>query len=269
MFDVRQRNCPGNLLRALTAAIAASLCLSAACAPAQEIDLPIGEVLHYRLYWGVIPVGTGALSTRWVKKGGRRLVAIRAEARTGPVVATIYPVDDVIESLVDPDTWLPVQYVERLSQGRERYHEVISFDHAAGKAHWHCLNTGVKQEVDIAPDTRDALSMMYRLRTRGVAPGEKASFQVLVDNRLYGLEIEAHGVEKVKVPGYGRRACLKVEPKARFGQIFIRRGRMQFWFSRDRRRVCTRIAGQIPLASVRAVLTGVEGPGDDSWVRGK
>jgi len=256
-------------LRGPAVIIAALICLSAARAPAQAIDLPVGEILHYRLYWGIIPVGTGELSTRWVKKDGRRLVAIRATARTGPVVATIYPVDDLIESLVDPETSLPVQYVQRLSQGREEYHDVTVFDHAGGKAHWRCLRTGVKQEVDIAPDTRDALSLMYRLRTKGVAPGEKASFRVLVDNRLYGLEIEARGVEMVKVPGHGRRACLKVEPKARFGQIFIRKGKMQFWFSRDRRRVCTRIAGQIPLASVKAVLVGVEGPGDDSWVRDK
>ncbi|MBM4143322.1 MAG: DUF3108 domain-containing protein [Lentisphaerae bacterium] len=256
------------LCLALCLALCPALCTGAPSgASAGETGFPVGETLRYRLRWGLIPVGEGTLSTRWIERDGRRLVAIRATARTTAVVAAIYPVNDMIESIVDPETMLPLSCAQDLDQGWEREKDVVVFDHAAGKARWRCLLSGETMELDIAPDTRDALSLMYEMRRRGMAPGESASFRVLVDNKLYDLHVTAYDLEQVALPGYGTRPCLRVEPLAKFGQIFIRKGRMHFWFSSDRRRVCARIEGHIPLVSVNAVLTGVEGPGDDSWVR--
>jgi hypothetical protein len=50
--------------------------------------------------------------------------------------------------------------------------------------------------------------------------------------------------------------------------VFVRKGRMQFWFSTDPMRVCTRITGQMPLVSVKAVLTDAQGLQKDGWDRG-
>jgi hypothetical protein len=210
-------------------------------------------------------VGTGQLSTKWADRDGRRLIALVATAKTGPVVATLYPVDDVIESLVDPVTFLPVEVSQNLRQGWERKRDVTVFDHASRKAKWRSLLTGDEREIEIAEDTRDALCVVYHMRSAGLEPGQTVSFRVLVDNKLYDLMVEGQGIEPVRVPACGSRDCLRVEPLARFGQIFIRRGRMNFWFTRDRERVCTLVTGQIPLVSVRAVLTGAAGPGMKEW----
>ncbi len=90
-------------------------------------------------------------------ENGRRLLAIRARIQTVSVLDKIFPVDDFLESVVDPQTFLPLRFTRRLSEGPLPLHEVTTFDHAALQAHWkHLLRKGFEQDFAIEADTRDA-----------------------------------------------------------------------------------------------------------------
>ena len=78
-------------------------------AAARDFWFPVGEKLSYRLYWGIIPVGHCEMTTAWVTHGGKEMLAIRAIAKTTSVVSKIYPVDDFVESIINPETFLPFQ----------------------------------------------------------------------------------------------------------------------------------------------------------------
>ena len=53
----------------------------------------------------MVSVGTCRITTQWVEEDGRTLLAIRYRTRSNKVIAVIYPVDDKIESIVDPETF--------------------------------------------------------------------------------------------------------------------------------------------------------------------
>ena len=82
----------------------------------KDLWFPVGETMEYKLYWGIIPVGRAELRTFWDTKDGTNVVVIRATARTTAVVAAIYPVEDIIESTVDPETFLPLKYTQHLRE---------------------------------------------------------------------------------------------------------------------------------------------------------
>lgn len=230
-----------------------------------ELWFPVGETLEYKIYWGIIPVGRATLSTEWVEEDGRRLIALRGVGRTGPVVATIFPVEDVIESIVDPDTFLPVRYTQRLREGRHRRHDVVTFDHDGRVANWVSLRKNTSGVLPIASDTRDVLSLVYSMRSRGFAVGQKEFFRVLVDNKLYDLHVRGVRRRQLKVRGYGEVESLEVEPEATFGGVFVRKGRVWIWFSLDPRHLLLRARAKVPVASLRARLVRVAGPGVDVW----
>lgn len=234
----------------------------ARAAPAMTNDLwfPVGEKLLYKLYWGIIPVGRAEMTTTWVEEDGRHLIALRATARTTSIVAKIYPVDDFIESVVDPETFLPLRYVQRLKEGRHLRHDKTIFDHKARKAYWESGLDRSANEIEIAPDSRDVLCLIYYMRSKGFEVGQETKFRVLVNEKLYDLKVIGVKYEKIRVRGLGRLRCLKVEPKAGFGEIFVRKGRIQLWFSDDERHICTRMTAKVPLASIKAILVGVEVP---------
>jgi hypothetical protein len=228
---------------------------------------PLGEKITYKLYWGIIPVGRAWFEATPVRLGTRECLSLRGRAKTNAIVATIFPIDDDVQSFVDCRTFLPVRYRQNLREGRKRRNELVTFDHRNGKAYWENLDNHEVKIIEIESDTRDVLTLTYAMREKGLEVGQIARFQVLVEDKLYDLEGRALQTETVDVGRYGEVECLKVEPKAKFGEIFVRKGRVFMWFTNDDRRLCTRMTALLPFANLKAVLEKVEGPGDDRWVK--
>lgn len=227
---------------------------------------PVGEKLTYRLYWGYMPVGTAVGWTEWVNHEGRRLLAIRLRTRSNKIIEKIYPVDDTIESLVDPETFLPVQFTKQLSEGKHRHHEVTVFDRTNQVAHWTSLLKNRSKSFPIPPDIRDIPTLMYSLRSHAFKPGAREHFNVMADEKVYDLWLNVRKKEVLNLPNHGEVASIQTEPEAAFQGIFVRSGKIWIWISDDARCLATKVHATIPVADVRAVLWSVEGPGNDRWI---
>ncbi len=235
--------------------------------PGVDLWFPVGETIRYRIHWGFIPVGTSEATTQWVEHEGRTLLAIRFRTWNHPVIATFYPVDDFLESLIDPETFLPVQFTKHLQEGSYHCHEVTTFDREEGMARWVSKLSGEERTYEIEPDTRDLISFMYNMRRKRLEPGTKKDFQVMADEKIYDLHVRAADIEKIKLPHYGKVRSLRIEPQAAFEGLFVRKGKMTLWVSRDERRLLTKVSAKIPVASIHLKLESVRGPGDDRWIR--
>ena len=235
-----------------------------------DLWFPVGEKLVYRLYWGVIPVGICEMSTQWMEVEGRTLLSIKAIAKTTSVVSKIYPFNDYVETRINPETFLPVEYVQKLREGRHVRDDIVSFNHAGCVAIWKSAKqnaANVTKEIKIERDTRDVLCLAYYMRSKGLAVGQEEGFRVLVDDKIYDLQVTGLGYETMNVEEFKDVKCLVVEPRAAFGGIFVRKGRVALWFSEDMRRICTRMTGKLSVANLKAILMAVGGPGDDAWSR--
>ena len=232
-----------------------------------ELWFPVGETLEYTITWGHIPVGTALVWSEWIQEGGRWRVAIRMRTRTNKVLSTLYPVDDFVESVIDPVTFLPLRFVKKVNEGRSRYDQETQFDHAAGKARWVSRLDGREREFAIQPDTRCIVSLPWWLRRFEFKPGEERTFMVMADRKMYELIVKPERYEDLDVGDHDDVPCLKIEPSATFEGVFVRKGRMWMWVSRDPRRLCTLVAAEVPVGRVRAHLEKVRGPGDDFWVK--
>lgn len=236
-------------------------------ASATNLWFDVGEHLTYDIYWGFIHVGQTEVTTEWVKhEDGRTLLRIRFKTRTNRVVETLYPVEDIQETLIDPETFLPVQNLVKSRQGRRSQHEITRFDHQAKKAHWESLKKNRKKEVDIEADTRDIISSMYFIRSKNYAVGDSIEMKVFTDEKLYDLFVKIPKKEKVNLDTYGQVASLRFDPEAAFNGLFVRKGKMTLWVSDDGRKLCTKITAEVPVAKIRIQLLKVSGPGRDFWV---
>lgn len=230
-------------------------------APAPELWFPIGEELVYDIYWGKIHVGRSRATTDWVEEDGRRLLRVQLRTRTNKVLSMMYPVNDHIESRIDPNGFVPVLFVKNLSEGRHRNHEETRFNHAAGVACWTNLLNGKSAEFPIAKDTRDIPALMYYLRQQDLQAGTNYEFSVMADEKIYDMTLETLGEETISLPKLGKVKSLRMEPKATFGGVFVNKGRMWIWVSRDERRVAAKISVEVPVARVHLYLRQILGPG--------
>jgi hypothetical protein len=254
--------------------VALLLCLFAGVAGAEDVHIPkgtntycfpVGERLTYGLYWGVIPVGEAVLESSWIEEDGRILLCLVSTAKSGRVLSGIYPLDDYVKSVVDPATFLPVRYEQRLREGRHVRHDVVTFDREKLVGHWRSELNGRTNDIPILKDTRDVVCLSYYMRMQTYTGTEHLAFQVLVDDKLYDLNVSFEGRETQKVDGYGQVPCFRLEPVAKFGAIFVRKGKVNLWFSEDSRHTCTRMSGKVPVASVKAILTDVSGDDESPW----
>lgn len=256
---------------ALRAGLAAGWLLLAAGpvgAAGEGLWFPVGERIAYRILWGRIPAAVSVASSEWVDHDGRRLLAIRFETKSNRVLSTFYPVDDFIESLVEPETFLPVRFTKRLNEGRYHCDETTEFDHERGVAVFTNNRSGRRREYAIEPDTRDLVSFMYGMRRVELPVGSRREFRVMADEKLYDLTLRAAKKVGIGLPNHGKVNSVQLEPEAAFQGLFVRSGKMTVWVSDDDRRVITKAAIKVPVAHVNLVLDKVSGPGDDAWVVG-
>lgn len=243
-----------------------SLPLGAESAPATNLWFPVGETLIYKVQWGVWVVAETRVTNGYFEENGRQLLAIRATTKTLNIMKRIYPVDDFLESVVDPVTFLPLRFTKRLSEGSYRLHEVTTFDHQARQAHWHHKLKGDQKDFAIDADTRDLLSFMFYMRSQKLEPGRRYDFRVMADEKLYDLIIESRDLETLEIGNFSGIRCLKFDPDAKFQGLFVRTGKLEVWASDDDRCLCVRATARVPLiGTIRLLIDRVEGPGDDYW----
>lgn len=237
-------------------------------ASASNLWFSVGEEIIYNIYWGVVHVGSSHVKTGWVQhEDGRTLLQVRFESRSNKVLAMLYPVEDMQEVLIEPETFLPVEFRKVSRQGRRRYNDIIRFDHATGQAHLESFLTGKKKTIAIEPDTREIISLMYLVRSMNVDVGAEKTMKVLASEKIYDLFIKVPRKEPVKLERYGAVESYLFDPEAAFDGLFVRKGKVYLWVSADERRLCTKISAAVPVASIEIRLAEVKGPGDDFWVQ--
>lgn len=231
-----------------------------------ELWFPVGEEQFLDLQWGILPVGSSHVWSEWVREDGRWLLAIRLRTRTTSVLDTVYPVDDFIESIVDPKSFLPLRFVKKINEGKSRYDELTTFDHAKRLGTWRSMRNDKVKEFAIEADTRDIPSMLYWFRKERFEPGDARVYRVMADEKIYTVIPKPVARETLRTSDFGRVPCMRFEPEAQFDGLFVRKGRLWVWVAEDDRRLAVRLAAEVPVANVKAVLVRVRGPGSDRWV---
>ena len=236
-----------------------------------ELPFPIGETLVYTISWNGIPVAWAESTTQMETYEGREVLALRVRAQTYSFFNHIFKVDDVNESLIDPETLLPIRYTKNIKEGSYRCHEVTTFDFVAGKAYFaQQIDKKSKKIYDIDPDTRDLISFMYFLRSEISSEESVVRYRVMTDEKIYELILTTEDVKKIDLPGYKRDVpSLKMEPEAKFDGLFVRKGKATVWISRDPRHLLTFAKVKVPFGRARIKLQSVSGPGDDFWITEK
>jgi len=217
------------------------------------------ETLRYELLWGVIRVGSAEVTTRLVEEDGRPLIRFRFTAKSNWWVEKIYPVEDCIDSFIDPETLLPVKLVKRTSEGRLRCDDQLSFDRERGVACWVDHVKGGRIEYAVAPDTRDFFSLMYVMRSFDLRPGREDRATIAADERMHGLIIQVGREEIIPLRGGGKVRALRLHIESEREGLFVRKIPGAVCISSEFPHVVVQMQVKVPVGSVRAVLASSPG----------
>ena len=214
-----------------------------------------GERLYFDVFWGGMLVGHSSIECLPTTDPG--LLAVRTTARANKTIQSMYPVQDTVQSLVDPRTGLPVRFRKSQREGVYSADVRIDFRRAQSLA---LVSATIKGEakpdttIDLSGGEFDLLSAFQHVRASDLEPG-KSQFLSMVDNRKRFASVEIVCLRReILDTGKGTVRTLVIEPKIHGDALFASKGRMLMWVTDDAWHVPVRMESKVKLGTIRADL---------------
>ena len=117
----------------------------------------VGEQLTYEISWLNITAGTAVMAVSGAgTDGDRPLVKFITTAQSRPAITTFFPVDNRVESIVDPATLLPDHLTFRRREGKKKEDIEYRFHQKEGTVT--VVKGGATETLEMPPGTQDVIS---------------------------------------------------------------------------------------------------------------
>lgn len=216
-----------------------------------------GEVLSYRLHYGVIDAGVAILEVKpdVMDISGRKVYHIVGNGYSKGTFDWFFKVRDRYETFMDKDALLPWMFVRRVYEGGTTINQDYVFNHYTNK-----VDVGGGEKVDIPSGTQDMISAFYSARNldfTGAKEGDVFTINSIVDKEIWPLKIRYVGKETIDTE-LGTFRCLKFRPIVQQGRIFKHEEDLNVWITDDKNHVPVRAQAKILFGSIKLDITGAK-----------
>ncbi len=218
----------------------------------------VGEHFIFDVFWMGIPVGYGSLEVKEkTVVAGRPAFRIEAVAETNEFLSKIYPVRDVVQTVIDAENFRSLEFRKTVSEGRYRADERVVYDYGQKKIFYESLKNGTKKEYPLDADVQDFLSAFYWFRLQPVKVGQNVHTLVNDEEENWDLEIRCLKTEVKELRGGAVIDTFVVEPKTRLRGVLYARGRAWVHFSAGPERAPIHFTLSTPFGPIVGVLRNV------------
>ena len=224
----------------------------------QSKSFTSGEVLRYRISYGLMDAGEAVLTVKeTTKKGadGRPLYHVKGEGKTLGAFNWFFKVEDTYESFIDKKGAFPWHFVRDVNEGGYKINQEYAFNQDKQKV----VTEGKEYKVPLA--IQDMISSFYYARTlnfKNMKVGDITEFQCFMDGEVWPLKIRYVGKENIKIRK-GTFECLKFQPVVQEGRYFEKDDDVEFWVTNDANRIPVLVKAKIPVGTVKMHLVEWEG----------
>lgn len=225
---------------------------------AQLDKIQSGEVLTYRIHYGLLNAGTASLTTLKTNYQGVPHFYVKGIGRTTGAVKTFFKVEDKYESFINLNTGLPSFYVRNVKEGGYSQHLQTVFNHDN-----HTLILTDKKNPANGSKTlksvkgvQDMLSAFYYLRAltpSQLKVGSVINMNVWIDDELFPFQLKVVGTENFKTK-FGTVNALKIIPSVKSGRVFKDNESVTMWVTNDANHVPLSIKASLAVGSLKADL---------------
>lgn len=223
----------------------------------RAVPFTVGETLTYDIGWAnFLTAGTATISVR-EKRPSYGSVAYYVTAEGEPVsfVAKLYSLYYKVDSLIDAYSLLPQRAsIYSNENGRQKMRTTL-FDQRKRTATYEVrASTTTMRTLRLPPETLDALSAIYVMRTLPLKVGNTMDFPVTDSGELMRLHVSVAGREALSTSG-GTTDTWKIEPALldAAGRPTSTR-RVAIWLTDDARRMPVKMTAETAFGAFSFVL---------------
>jgi hypothetical protein len=213
-----------------------------------------GEVLTYKLHYGIINAGVAVLEVKpdILNINGRKVYHIVGNGYTTGTTDWFFKVRDRYETYMDKDALLPWLFVRRVDEGGYKFSQDYVFNHYTKK-----VDIGNNQKYDVPSGVQDMVSAFYAARNLDLSnakPGDEFTVPCFVDKEIWPLKIRYTGKEVIETD-IGEVRALKFQPIVQKGRVFKKDEDLTVWISDDLNHIPLRAKADILIGSVKMDIT--------------
>ena len=225
-----------------------------------------GEVLKYRVHYGLLSAGEAQLEVKSDKQyfASRPTWHIVGTGKSVGMFNWFYEVNDRYETFIDRTAMVPWMFMRRISEGGYTIKEDIVFNHFKKTATSDAVRNyraPVKGTFTVPDNVQDMVSAAYYARTldfSNLTIGQVFPIQAFIDNEVFDLNIKFIGRETITTKK-GKFRCLKFRPLLQEGRIFKEQEDMTVWVSDDKNKIPIRAQTDILVGSIKMDLVDFSG----------
>jgi hypothetical protein len=216
-----------------------------------------GEILTYRLHYGIIDAGVAVLEVKpeMLDVAGRKVYHIVGNGYSKGSFDWFFRVRDRYETYLDKDALLPWMFVRRVNEGGYIINEDYKFNHYTNK-----VDVGKEDKVEVPQGTQDMISAFYAARNLDLSnakEGDIFTINSIVDKELFPLKIRYVGKEKIDCE-IGTYNCVKFRPIVQKGRIFKKEEDLNVWITDDKNHIPLRAQAKLVVGSVKLDIVSVK-----------
>ena len=214
-----------------------------------------GEVLTFKLRYGVIVGGEGKITAKKTQLNGRTVFHGVASGRTTGFVDKIFKVVDSYETFFDPVTNLPEKAIRNIREGSYRYYDEVIFN----QEEMYVVSQR-KGKVSVPKNTLDMASVVFYVRRLDLAKlkeNDIITLDTYFGDDLFPFYIVYKGKDVISIDA-GKFKCFKFVPIVEPGRIFEKNDDMTIWFSDDENKIPLSIKFKMWVGSFRCDLVSFE-----------
>jgi hypothetical protein len=223
--------------------------------PSSARSFQVGEQLTYEISWLAFTAGTAVMAVSGAgSDGDRPLAKLITTAQSRPAITKFFPVDNRVESIVDPATLLPEHLIFKRREGKKKEDIEYTFHQKEGTVT--VMKNGATEIQEMPPGTQDVISCLYYARSElSLQPGSSLTMNVHHDKKTHKMDVRVEAIETINSSS-GKVETARVLVVMPFQGIFLNQGNIRVWFTNDDRRIPIRMKAKVIIGSIVADLVG-------------
>lgn len=219
-----------------------------------------GEVLEYRIRYGLIEAGKAKLEVKELTtKANRPCYHVVGTGRSVGMTEWFFKSRDRYESFIDAEAMVPWEFIRDVNEGGYEIQRHLIFDQYAQTVR--DLKAPQKGQFKFEPYAQDMISAFYFARSwdaTTLKKGDEISFTMFLDHEQFPFKLIILDRKNIKTE-WGEIPCIALRPMLQEGRVFKEEEGMTIYVSDDANKIPVLIESSLFIGSVKVELTGYKG----------
>lgn len=225
----------------------------------------IGEEFVFAInYLGITAGHVRFITNGGLKIAGRDALHFRALFKTSKFYKYVYEADDMVETYVSADKFLPIKYSLVQRESNKDVDDLQLFDHEEKKTYMFYKRfkkknkqlTKKEKEAFLTKYFQDFMSTLFFVRGLPLKKGDVYKFPVYTRGKFWRLDVKVGSVkDNIKVMGKWRDA-IRIDTIAHPPKSDKKKSKsiISFWYSKDSERIFLKLKAKLKFGSIEGEI---------------